>query len=269
MSAQQLFPIVLIIVAVYFVYVIISLRKPENFQRCAFGVIMALAVLCAYQYFAFPTTNQQVIDRFHTLFYHDDRTVTENKWLGVVCSQNPNDAWIHQEIISEVKPDYIIETGTHKGGSAVLWASILQCVNPEGKIISIDIKDWGVDAAKAYPFVQKLVEFVVASSTDEKSAAAIAEKVKGKKVLVILDSDHHKFHVLGELKAFAPLVSVGSYIIVQDTNFSGHPVEKPLKEGPWEAVDEFLAANPNFEADRSRERFLFSFHPRGYLKRVR
>jgi cephalosporin hydroxylase len=88
-------------------------------------------------------------------------------------------------------------------------------------------------------------------------------------VLVILDSDHSKQHVLNELAAYAPLVTLGSYLIVQDTHVNGHPVEPMFGPGPMEALTEFLATNPDFVSDRGRERLMFTMHPNGYLRRIR
>ena len=87
--------------------------------------------------------------------------------------------------------------------------------------------------------------------------------------MVLLDSDHHKTHVLAEMRAYAPLVTVGSYLIVQDTNVNGHPVAPDFGPGPMEAVLEFLASDDRFESDRTQERLFFTMHPRGYLRRVR
>jgi cephalosporin hydroxylase len=96
---------------------------------------------------------------------------------------------------------------------------------------------------------------------------AIRKRVEGKKVLVIFDSNHHKDHVLKELLAYSPFVQVGGYIVVQDTNLNGHPL-MTLEPGPMEAVEEFLAADKHFKPDQGRERLLFTFCPRGFLKRV-
>jgi len=86
--------------------------------------------------------------------------------------------------------------------------------------------------------------------------------------MVILDSDHKKDHVLGELQAYAPLVTKGMYLIVEDTNINGRPVFPGFGPGPGEAVDEFLAANRAFVRDPARERFFVTFNPGGYLRRV-
>jgi len=214
-----------------------------------------------------PASAQVVVDRFHKLFY-DSGIWETTSWLGVPTAQNPNDAWIHQEIIVQVKPDFIVEAGTQYGGSAALWATILQQVNPDGRVITIDIKDQ-VSAAKELPIVKDKVEFLLGSSVDPAIVAQLTKRVKGKKVLVILDSNHSKTHVFAEMKAYAPLVSKDSYLIVQDTNVNGHPVDKKFGPGPMEAVNEFLATNDQFRPDREAERLMFTMHPKGYLKRIK
>jgi cephalosporin hydroxylase len=213
-------------------------------------------------------SEQEVVDRFHRLFYAAEGTWQERTWLGIPTYQNPNDAWVHQEIIYEVKPDYIIEAGTAVGGSAILWATVLREVNRDGRVITMDIGDPSAGAT-GHPIWRERVEFIKGSSTDPATVARLADRVRGKRVLVILDSDHRKPHVLDELRAYAPMVNVGSYVIVQDTNVNGHPAAPDFGPGPMEALDEFLASNDQFEVDRGREALLLTLHPRGYLKRVR
>ena len=211
---------------------------------------------------------KEVVDQYHQAFYNNPDTWRLNKWLGILTEQNPNDVWITQEIIVETRPDFIVETGTLCGGSAALWSTILEQVNPKGRVITIDILDQAQDAHKL-PIVQKHVDFLHGSSTATDIVDYVKYSVEGKKVLVILDSDHSKKHVLNELAAYAPLVTVGSYLIVQDTNVNGHPVAQTFGPGPMEAVVEFLAANPNFISDKGRERLMFTMNPSGYLKRIR
>jgi cephalosporin hydroxylase len=210
-----------------------------------------------------------VVDQFHKLFYESTETWHSTKWLGIGALQNPNDVWITQEIISEVKPDLIVEAGTFMGGSAALWAMVLEQVNPNGRVITIDIEDRVPAEAHNLPIVKERVDFLRGSSTDPKIIDEIRRRADGKKVLVILDSDHSKNHVLDEMNAYGPMVTKGSYMIVQDTNINGHPVYPDFGPGPWEALDEYLPKNEQFQSDKSRERLMFTMHPRGYLKKVK
>jgi cephalosporin hydroxylase len=209
---------------------------------------------------------RRFLRRFHDHVYavHQNRT----KWLGIETLQNPNDAWIQQEIIYEVKPDFIVETGTYQGGSAILWAMLLEQSNPAGKVITVDIVDH-CQRARRRPIWQERIVFLKGSSTDPQIVDAIKQQVENGRVLVILDSDHSKRHVLQEMKMYAPLVAKGSYLIVQDTFYdyppAFHPQEGP---GPWGAVQEFLGSNRDFQIDASRGRLLLTFNPSGYLKRV-
>src|SRR5207247_10332136 len=99
------------------------------------------------------------------------------------------------------------------------------------------------------------VQFFLGSSTAEPTVARIKDAIRpDEKVMVILDSDHHMPHVLNELKLYSPLVSPGSYLIVQDTHFNAHPILPTFGPGPMEAVAEFLKTNRDFEVDRSREK---------------
>jgi cephalosporin hydroxylase len=88
-------------------------------------------------------------------------------------------------------------------------------------------------------------------------------------VLVILDSDHSKQHVLNELRLYHSFVTEGSYLIVEDSNINGHPVLPQFGPGPMEALDEFLQENDDFVIDESKHKFLITFNPRGYLKKVK
>ncbi len=213
---------------------------------------------------------RHVVDKFHKLWHSSSQnTWRENKWLGVQTLQNPMDIWITQEIIVETKPDFIIETGTFYGGSALVWATILQQFNPNGRVITVDIEDH-TQEVKELPLWKEKVDFILGSSVAPEVVEAIRKKVEGKKVLIIFDSGHHKDHVLNELLAYSPFVQVGGYMIVQDTNLSGHPIYQVTWSGPgpMEAVEEFLALNKHFEPDEDRERLLLTFCPRGFLKRV-
>jgi cephalosporin hydroxylase len=213
-----------------------------------------------------PLTDEE-IGRFSRWWSLGQDHYSKNLWLGIQTLQNPMDAWVIQEILHEVRPDFVVETGTLKGGSAALWATILEQVNPAGRVITIDITD-RTQQARRLPIVQRKVDFLVGSSVDPAILAEVKERVASGRTLVILDSLHTRDHVLAELRAYAPLVDVGSYMIVQDTG-----VWRPRRNHPegWasDAVEEFLEENEAFAPDRSRERFWLTNCPGSWLKRVR
>ncbi|HJX66704.1 MAG TPA: CmcI family methyltransferase [Polyangia bacterium] len=213
-------------------------------------------------------TGEAVLKQFHQIWYSAPWTWLKNRWLGIPAEQNPMDAWIIQEIMFDTKPDFMIECGSFLGGGAALWATLLDQVNPAARVISIDIEDKMAEARRL-PIVERKVEFLIGSSTSPAILEKVKERVRGKKVLVLLDSDHRAPHVLEEIRAYAPLVPVGGYLIVQDGNINGHPVRPDYGPGPYEAIHEFLRGNDSFTIDKSRERMMFTFSPDGFLKRTK
>ena len=129
-------------------------------------------------------------------------------------------------------------------------------------VLSIDIV--GNPARPVHP----RVTYLTGSSTSPEILSEVKRRIgESGRVMVILDSDHKKDHVLDELRLYAPLVSKGSYLIVEDTNVNGRPVFKDFGPGPGEAVDEFMKGRSDFQVDASRERFFLTFNPGGYLRR--
>jgi len=206
---------------------------------------------------------KELRDELHRYFYDHAHQLCEVKWLGVPTGKYPSDMVVYQEIIYEVKPDFIVETGTMVGGSALYFANLFDILG-KGEIITIDVMD--IPNSK-FAFQHPRITFVTANSVDEIIVAGLKEKVKGT-VMVVLDSDHKKDHVLKEMELYASLVTVGSYMVVEDTIVNGHPVSSSFGLGPWEAVEEFLSRHSEFVQDRSREHFLFTSNPGGYLKKV-
>lgn len=210
------------------------------------------------KFLAMPDIMKKKIVGDFTRLINDSGTImAKNHFQGIVTWQNPFDVWVTQEIIYEVKPDIILEAGTFQGGSSLMWAMYLEQVSPLGRVITIDINDRRAPKAKTHRLAQK-VDFLLGSSTAPEIVAEVKRRTKGKRVLVILDSLHTKEHVAGELAAYAELVPVGGYVVVQDT-----PV------GPILAVHDFVATNDKFVIDKSRERLLYTNNVNGFLKRVK
>jgi cephalosporin hydroxylase len=239
--------------------------------RVAAAAIVILAVLNVAQFLASRRAASgplpdEAIQRFVNHWYVAQDFFMANHWLGVQTLQNPLDAWVTQEIITEVRPDVIVEAGTYKGGSAIMWAAILEQLNPNGKVITIDVND-ETENAKKHRMWNRRVEFLQGSSTAPAIVEKVRQRTEGKRVLVILDSLHTRDHVYDELRTYAKMVPVGSYIVVQDTG-AWKPEVSELS-GAAQAITDFLAETDDFEMDRSRERFLLTNNPTGFLKRVK
>ena len=209
-------------------------------------------------------TERATIDAFHKLWYGSRFTWGFTFFENVSLMKNPLDLWIYQELVWDLKPTLIIETGTAFGGSALFFARQLDKLGV-GNVVTID--------PESYPDVPKheRITYVKASSTDP----AVIDAVKAcarthPRVMVVLDSDHSCAHVSAELDAYAPLVTRGQFLVVEDTNICGRPVETTWKggPGPGEAVDAWLPKHPEFVQDKLAERYLLTVFPNGWLRRV-
>ena len=227
--------------------------------------VRALLPIIEYRVQNDRTFQEMVTREFHALFYNayaTGRTWFDVYWLGVPIRKCPLDLWSYQEILFETRPDLIIETGTAFGGSALFLASMCDVLS-NGRVVSIDVM------ARPDRPKHERITYLAGSSTSQSIVDRVRSMVRpGERVMAILDSDHSMQHVLRELRAFGPLVSKGCYLVVEDTNINGHPVAPHFGPGPWEAVDEFLSGNDDFVADRSKEKFILTFNPRGFLRRV-
>ena len=205
--------------------------------------------------------DRAAVSRAHDVLYLSDAW-TETSWLGAQALKNPLDLWVYQEIIVEQRPELIVETGTYRGGSAFYLASICDLVGV-GEVVSIDVEPLRED----YPAHPRITYLGGRSSTDPDVVAQVRGRAEGKRILVVLDSDHSQAHVEAELAVYAPLVQVGGYVIVEDSNIG--QIRKDLLPGPLQAIEAFLAGTDEFEIDRAREKLLITQNPSGYLRRVR
>jgi len=212
--------------------------------------------------------SQEQQDSLMRLLHNNVEIYKNMYWLGIPVLKTPSDMWMMQQVLAEVRPDWIVEAGTWQGGSALYFAHVLEGLGlQDSKIITIDIEDMTEEVSK-HPLWQERIEFVHGSSTDPEVIAWVKKKVAGKRVLVVLDSVHAAFHVAAEIKAYSSLVSPESYLIVEDTGLDGIPIY-PNWEGPTRAVVDFLETDEGgrFEVDSSREAFMITLHPGGWLKR--
>jgi cephalosporin hydroxylase len=197
-------------------------------------------------------------------------------WLGRPIIQYPQDIVAIQEIIYEVQPDLIIETGIAHGGSLVLHASICELIG-KGEVLGIDIDIREHNRAEIIKHrMSKRISMIEGSSIDEGIIKKVAEKIEGKeKVIVILDSNHTHEHVLAEMNLYAKFVSKNSYMLIFDTVVEDLPNDiydnRPwgVGDNPKTAVFEFLKTNNDFVIDENYDnKLLLTVAPSGFLKRV-
>ncbi len=212
----------------------------------------------------------------------DTKYVYSFSWMGRPIIQLPEDLVRLQEIIYEIKPDVIIETGVAHGGSLIFYASLFKAMG-KGRVIGVDIEirphnRRALEAHELYPFIT-LIE---GSSIDPQVVDQVRQQVgAGETVMVLLDSNHTKDHVLEELKAYSPLVSKGSYVVAMDgimESMAGAPRTEPdwTWNNPRQAALEFVRSNPDYVI--AEPPFLFNegnvrqrvtYWPDAFIQRVR
>jgi cephalosporin hydroxylase len=212
------------------------------------------------------------------------REVTRHKyaynftWMGRPLIQLPQDMIAMHEIIWRVGPDLIIETGVAHGGSLIYYASLLELLGNDGRVIGVDIDIRGhnrIELEKHPMF--KRIDLIQGSSIDPAVADQVTRLAEGRKsVLVVLDSNHTHDHVLNELRLYAPLVTKGSYLVVFDTLIEDMPDEffadRPWGKGnnPKTAVREFMATTDRFAIDKDIDaKLLITVALDGYLRCVK
>ncbi len=235
---------------------------------------------------------QRALSSFHDELVHV-KYAYNFFWLGVPILQEPQDLQAIQEIFWEVKPDIVIETGIAYGGSLIMSASMLALLDYCDAVdrreafdprrsrrrvlgVDIEIRPHNRRAIEAHPMAH-LIEMIEGSSTDPNVVNQVKTIARGyKKVLVFLDSNHTHDHVLAELRAYAPLVSMGSYCVVWDTGIEDLP-EDSCSNRPWgkgnnpkTAVYEYLKSTDRFEIDNLiPHKLMLTAAPDGFLRRVK
>lgn len=198
----------------------------------------------------------------HQAYRYGDASMQQT-WMGHRLLKSPFDCWIYQEIIYRVRPDVILELGVMFGGASHYFADILELIG-QGVVLGVDIS-----LNKVKSIDSKRISYIEGDSTSEETLEKVSQRVRGKRVLVVADSDHEKNHVLRELRLYSQFVPVGSYYIVEDALndvMHWHPVPN---EGPQAAAREFVKENDSFVPDvRYAEKYILTLNPLGYLLRI-
>ncbi len=178
-------------------------------------------------------------------------------WMGARSLKNPLDAWIYQEILYEVRPEVIVELGSAYGGSTLYLCHMLDLLACAGPVVSVDHSHSAFEAD--HPRIVK----VTGDTRDPDVVRRVRELAEGRRTLIIHDASHEAEVVLADLRNYAPLVSPGSYLIVED----GVRDLLDGSRGPVVAIERYLSEGADFEIDESRERYLLTYNPRGFLRR--
>lgn len=202
----------------------------------------------------------------HSLFFRELIGQTHNfgavSWLGHPIWQNILDLWTIQETIALVRPGLLIECGTNRGGSSLFFANLFDLMG-HGEVVTVDIE-------RLHDLSHPRITFLIGSSTSKEVLEVVGMRAAAcaGPVMVILDSDHSRDHVRRELESYAPLVTPGSYCLVQDGVIDTLSVFRDGRPGPLPAIEDFLRSSDAFEVDVERcERFLITHHPKGWLRR--
>jgi cephalosporin hydroxylase len=197
-------------------------------------------------------------------------------WNGIRVLQFPSDLMTYQEIITETRPDLIVETGTAWGGLTLFLATVLDSLGEPGRVVTIDIEaqEWRETVAYGQydRRLLKRIRFLHGSSTAPEIFQTVSEMAQGANVLLILDSLHTSEHVHQELQLYSQLVSPGGYLLVNDTTIGGRYLDESwdlLEVGPLYGVRRFLEESSDFEFAHDRQRFAVSCMHSGILRRVR
>lgn len=191
-----------------------------------------------------------------------DRIMGQTTYFGVKALKNPFDHWLYQELIHERQPDVIIEIGNASGGSTLSLAHLCD-LSGKGRVIALDVSHRAVPAqVKAHRRIT-FIEGDACQNFGEVEKLIAADE----RVLIIEDSSHTYQNTLDVLNTYAVLLKPGDYFIVEDS-ICHHGLDLGPNPGPYEAIETFLERNRDFITDRSRESFLITWNPKGYLKRI-
>lgn len=204
--------------------------------------------------------DREIIDRFKSIYYKQWASYRRT-WLGTLIVKYPADLMIYQMLLYRNKPDFLIETGSYFGGSALFFASIFDLMG-HGHVISIDRKER--DRPK-HPRITYIVGRTTAVDTLEK----VHSMVDGKACTVALDSDHRYNHVKRELIHYSPMVSVGQSLVIEDTFLDSQIESWKDIPGPSAARDWFLKKTKDFVVEPLEDAHILTMNPKGYLRRVR
>ena len=198
------------------------------------------------------------------LYHHKKVLFSKPSYMGIPIQKNPMDAWIYQEIIHEVRPEILLEIGSGMGSSSLYFAHLFDLLG-EGTVVTVD------QDRSYFRVSHPRIVLVTGDSNSDEVRRQIYDLCEGKRVMIIHDANHTCESVARDLELYSPLVPPDSYFVVEDGISDLFSPTDGL--GVWEdwgyhAAVNFAATHPNWKIDLERERYIFTYNPHGYLKRL-
>lgn len=200
------------------------------------------------------------------LYYHQNNVHFNQKYRGLNMMKNPFDLVVYEEILWELKPTVIIEIGNAFGGFSLWLSDRMKIIGGNSKFITIDLNSAGdinLQDFKSDKFIS-----IIGNCNDPEVIKKVKMHIgKDDRVLIIEDSSHTFENTTQVLENYKDIVSIGSYLVIEDGICD--ILDLGINPGPMKAVEKWIGNNPNFEVDRSRERYIMTYNPKGYLKRLK
>jgi cephalosporin hydroxylase len=200
------------------------------------------------------------------LYYHQNNLHFNQKYRGLNMIKNPFDLVVYEEILWELKPTVIIEIGNAFGGFSLWLSDRMKIIGVNGKFITIDLNsagDTNLQDFKSDKFIS-----IIGNCNDSEIVNKVKTHIKKDDVVLIVEDSAHTFeNTLQVLENYKEIVTIGSYFIIEDGICD--LLDLGIKPGPMSAVEKWIGNNPNFEIDRNREKYIMTYNPKGYLKRLK
>ena len=200
------------------------------------------------------------------LYYHQNNIHFKQQYRGLNMIKNPFDLLVYEEILWKLKPTVVIEIGNAFGGFSLWISDRMKLIGIDGRLITIDLApgaDANLDKFKSDRFIS-----IIGNCNDHRTINKVKTHIGNNDTVMIIEDSAHTFdNTFKALENYKQIVTVGSYFVIEDGICD--LLDLGIKPGPMSAVEHWIKDNPDYEIDRTCERYIMTYNPKGYLKRVR
>lgn len=199
------------------------------------------------------------------LIYHQDNLHFNQRYRGIKMIKNPFDLVVYEEILWDVRPSVIVEIGSQQGGFAFWLNDRMRLIGQDCKIVTVDIKEDAKNNLEGINY--KNFIHVVGDCNSSRTIERVSKEIRqNDKVLIIEDSSHTYENTYNALCSYNHLITPGSYFIIEDGICD--LIDFGVSPGPMKAVEDWILKNDKFEIDRTKERYIMTYNPKGFLKKI-